>query len=189
VYYYNEWYASLGENNKRKPNAAYFDILLRFVLGNQHRNFFLDIKKGSQKWNETIVGYKREIVKTSSNVAQDLSAQGVKTIVDIRTTLYLLGEIGFSEANAQTIPLIENKQLVNTWTTNYRLFVNQNNEIIDGKWEKFDQQLTNVFLEYPDYVWFGGGKGTDDLVDNNRADNNVLLNFFEVQNLFFLSVK
>ena len=189
AYYYNEWYASLGENNKRKPNAAYFDILLRFVLGNQHRNFFLDIKQGSQKWNETIVGYKREIVKTNNSISQELSSQGVKTIVDIRTTLYLLGEIGFSEANSQTTPLIENRQLVNTWTTNYRLFVNENNEIIDGKWEKFDLQPTNIFLEYPDYVWFGGGKGTDDLVDNNRVDNNVLLNFFEVQNLFFLSTK
>jgi hypothetical protein len=189
VYYYNEWYTSLGENNKRKPNAAYFDILLRFVLGNQQRNFFLDIKAGSQKWNETIVGYKREIVKANTSIPQNLIAQGIKQIIDVRTTLYLLGEIGFSETNSQTVPLIENRQLVNTWTTNYKLYVNEENEIVDGKWEKFDLQPINTYLEYPDYVWFGGGKGTDDLVDSTRGDNNVLLSFFEVQNLFYLSIK
>lgn len=189
VYYYNEWYAALGENNKRQPNAAYFDVLLRFVLGNQHRPFFLDIKAGSQKWNETIVGYKREVVSADNTIPQDLTPQGIKQIINVRTTLFLLGEIGFSEANSQTVPLIESKQLVNTWTTNYKLYVNDTNEIVNGKWEKFDLQPTHTYLEYPDYVWFGGGKGTDDLVDNNRSDNNVLLSFFEVQNLFYLSIK
>jgi hypothetical protein len=189
VYYYTEWYTSFGENNKRKPSAAYFDIMLRNVMGNQHRNFFLDIKSGEQKWNETIVGYKREIVKVSNINSSDNFSEEIKRIVDVRVQLYLLGEIGFSEANAPTIALIGNKQLVKRWTTNYKLYVNENNEIIDGKWDRFDSQPSDNFLEYPDYVWLGAGKGTDDLVDENKKDNNVLLSFFEVQNLFYLSIK
>lgn len=189
VYYYNEWYAALGENNKRKPNAGNFDVMLRLALGNQKRSFFLDVELGEPKFNETVVGYKREIVRESPAASQELTSLGIKKVVDVRTTLYLLGEIGFRQANSMTVPLIENRELINSWVTNYKLYINENNEIIDGKWERFDAQPNYSFLEYPDYVWFGSGKGTDDLVSSTRFDNNVLLSFFEVQNLFYLSVK
>ncbi|WP_298541890.1 hypothetical protein [uncultured Aquimarina sp.] len=183
VYYYTEYYASLGENNKRKPDAGQFDILLRYMLGYNKRPFFMDIKKGEEKWNETIVGYERKIIKEENH------QENTNKTITIRTVLYLLGEIGFDEMNSYTSTEIENKKYVGKWVYNYTLEVNGNDEIIEGDWKK-DSETTNLFSAYfPDYVWFGGGKGLDELYLENRYDNNPLLPFFEVQNLFFLSIK
>jgi hypothetical protein len=187
VYYYTQWYASLGENNKRKPNAGYFDMLLRFAIGNQNRCFFIDIQPGEQKWNETVVGYKRELINQTVASAE-LRTRGITKIINVKTTLYLLGEIGINQSNSLTKPFIEAHQLVNTWETNYLLYVNDNNEIIDGEWKKFDPNPSHMFLNYPDYIWLGSGKGTDEVTIGNRNDNNSLLPFLEVQNLFLLSV-
>lgn len=181
AYYYTEYYASLGENNSRKPNAGQFDILLRYMLGENKRSFFLDVKEGDQKWNETIVGYEREIMKEEVIEA--------KKYITIKSTLYLLGEISFDEMNTYTSSEIENKNYVNKWVYNYVLEVNMNKEIIGSNWIR-DENTSNPFRAYyPDYVWFGGGKGLDELFIDDRFDNNPLLPFFEVQNLFYLSIK
>lgn len=189
VYYYTEYYASLGENNKRRPNAGYFDILLRYCLGNQQRPFFLDIESSEQKWNETIVGFKREVLAERLPLGTDNAPAGASKVVPVRTTIYLLGELSYEHVNELTQPLIEKKELVTPWVTNYLLFINPNHEILDGRFTKFDINTEFRFLDYPDYVWLGGGKGTDELVIGSRSDNNVLLPFFEVQNLFIMSIK
>ncbi len=180
--FYAQWYASVGENNSRMPDAGTFDILLREVLGRQKRTFFVDVKQGEEKWNESVVGYKREIMKESA-VATLLTAMppATKKTVDIRLTLHLLGELPLN--NNATAAGIANKTLTKARTIEYRLYVDQNNRIVGGKWEKFDTQNYPSYLKYPDYIWLAGGVGVDQLPMYATQGGNPHLSYLEVQNL------
>lgn len=186
--FFPQWYSSLGENNKRQPDAGMFDVLLREVLGKQHRTFFLDVNDSEQKWNESVVGYKREIMnETIVTAATTGLPANTRKIIKIRLTLHLLGELPMSDK--PTCAGIQDKTLTVPWTTEYKLYVDANNKILSGKWEKFDTQNYDHYLNYPDYVWFGGGVGVDNLDMYSNQGGNKYLSFLEVQNLIMMSAK
>ncbi|MBK8658101.1 MAG: hypothetical protein IPN22_04310 [Bacteroidetes bacterium] len=180
--FYAQWYASVGENNSRMPDAGTFDILLREVLGRQKRTFFVDVKQGEEKWNESVVGYKREVLKESTVTALLTGMPpATKKAVDVRLTLHLLGELPLN--NNATAAGIANKTLTKTRITQYRLYVDQNNRIVGGKWQKLDTQNYSNYLQYPDYIWLAGGVGVDQQPMYATQGGNPHLSYFEVQNL------
>ncbi len=188
AYFYGEFGINIGENGKCYPNAGIFDLALRECLGNQKRTFFIDVSPNSEKWNESVVGYERQIVNDSIKEKIANSPIGTYKAVRVSVSLYLLGEIGIS--NSLTAPQIENKKYLDKWICEYILFTDKNNNILGGKWEKFNS--TNPSRPYqkytqPDYLWFVSGEGTDWL--NWKKDGLAFFSFHDIVNLIYISTK
>jgi hypothetical protein len=185
--YWVDWVLTLGENNKIIPNAGLFDIVLRDALGRQKRTFFIDVMPGDQKWNESIVGYKRRIINEQTVNQSSIYPNGTTKSINIDLTLYQLDEQKLSDE--PTVPKIQNHQLTTTWIANYKLFVNSSNQIVGGRWEKYYKlNEPEKFITGPDYMWLAAGSGTDDVHKLPDA-GNPFLHFSDIEKLILYSVK
>jgi hypothetical protein len=150
---------------KCDPSPAMLDIILRMYLGQYKLPFFLDSKDNGEKWNETVLGYDRTIVKKANPVAADHAPQGTMKVITINVSIYAQDEVPIVLINKPTLEQMANKEVatktlpgwtqpwVKTIKVKYKLFVDQNNKIIDGVW--IEGAL--------DYIWIAAGRGVDEL--------------------------
>ena len=187
-YYYGQFDFDIGENGKCPPNPGLFDIALRECLGKQKRTFFIDVDTTEQKWNESIVGYERTITQNVSIHSIQDAPQNAVAGVSITTTLYVLGEMPLSDES--TIPKIKNKDNLDKWVAQYILFIDKEDNIIGGMWERFyntDQEYPEQNYRNSDYIWFLSGEGTD-WIEWDSVDS-AYYHFWDIANLIYMSIK
>lgn len=164
AHFYVEVYNQIGSptrsgENKNLPNAGVFDIALRTMLGENERGFVIDVHKGSEIWNETLMGYDREIseeTKTTASEKREFNGATKKVTVDL--TYRALGEFRIEGSNGYTRNRTVRES--NVFRAKYDLYLDSRGNIVDGEW---------VSGRYPDFAWFGFGAG--DQKHSRRGQN------------------
>lgn len=185
-YFYVEKYGQLGGPTQNgsaanQPNAAVFDLALRYYLANHKQGFVIDSHLGAEIWNETVVGYKRSLspVRNLSFQERELYPAAVKK-VRIDLVLETLGEVEIKHSNRSTKKHVANGSMLETLETAYTLYLDIRGNAIDGRWHNKANQTRGV-----DFAWFASGKGAD----HNYAHQggNPFLKFKEIEKLIRLS--
>jgi hypothetical protein len=162
-YFYVEKYAQLGGPTQEglgtsQPNAAVFDIALRYHVGHLKKGFVIDSHLGPEIWNETVVGYKREVSSPMNLTPEELSlysSADKKVLVSI--VLETLGEVSIQDTNSPTKGRVAKGDFLEPLSTQYELFLDKTGNVIDGRWIQQGQKTRGV-----DFAWFARGKGADD---------------------------
>jgi hypothetical protein len=162
-YFYTEKYAQLGSPSiegyaEHQPNPVLFDLTLRYFLARYQRGFVIDTHLGSELWNETVVGYQRELgnletLNEHEKILYPLATQKISIHLKLET----LGEVSIRDSNKNTTEGVANGSLLTQLQTSYTLYLDSQNRAIDGFWANGDH------VRGIDFVWFGGGRGNDDL--------------------------
>lgn len=184
AYFYSEKYGQLGSPSQngfseQRPNPAVFDLALRYHLAANQQGFVIDTHLGSEIWNETVVGYKRSLreQELTSKEKQRFPKAVKKYAVEV--VLDTLGEVDIQETNGPTKKDVANGKHLGSVVANYSLYVNAKGKAIDGLWWKTN---TDYSTRGVDFVWFGGGEGTDS--KNVDKGGNPYLDFKQVETLF-----
>jgi hypothetical protein len=163
------------------PNPAILDILLRLYLGHYKMPFFVDADPGDEIYNETILGYKRDLGKPRSpNAVETKANPDMKRVVHAVVTLYLQDELTISQSNTLTVPIMADKSAalkksstaasfkfwVHEMKYEYDLYIDNSNAIIGGKWTS-SKPL--------DFLWAANGPGDDETKGNNNLKFSALL--------------
>jgi hypothetical protein len=165
-YFYVEKYAQMGVPNMSKiprvdgrVDAAAFDIALRSFLGESQRPFVVDIDPTEEIWNHLAVGYKRVL---GAEVPVPPDAQGLparaKFEVSARLTVYYINDLhNIARHNKPTVDMVRKDNYTAIFPRHYpyKLYLDENKQIVGGSW--------NSSKDYPDFVWFPEGRGTDDV--------------------------
>lgn len=161
-YFFVEKYAQMGspttESHKAEdqPNAAAFDMTLRYFLAKKKKPFVIDASLDSEIWNETVVGYIREISEPYALSSEEKSKHPRAVFkAEVSGHLETLGEIDIQETNTATKALIAQGNRLTKVPIRYTLFLDSRQNIIDGVWHPA------VTSQGVDFVWFGAGRGTD----------------------------
>lgn len=185
-YFYVEKYAQLGGPSREgkaeaQPNAAAFDMALRYYLGVKQKAFVIDSHQGSEIWNESVIGFKREL-SPNRNLTKEEKAAYPKAVskIYVKMTLETLGETKIEDSNRTTKAEVAEGRMHKTVKGAYTLYLNKHGELIDGRWTK---ARSNRGV---DFVWFGGGRGTD--ADYSRGVGNEYLDFDVLKKLFKQSI-
>lgn len=179
-YFYVEKYAGLGAPSRDsaraadQPNPAIFDLALRYNLATKRKTFVIDSNLTSEIWNETIVGYKRNVrpaVPLNEADKKKFPRAVAKRTVWLR--LETLGEIDMNKSNQPTRAAVAEGTHLQGLTAAYILYLDEAGRAIDGVWHKASKDRGI------DFAWFAGGKGTD-------ASNgwNTHLDFNTIRKLF-----
>lgn len=160
-YFYTQEYAQIGSptrqgKSENQPNAAVFDLALRYGLAVNNKPFIIDSHLGAQIWNETVVGYKRvlsEELKLTPTERRTYPDAFKKVLVQL--TLETLGEIDIKNSNEYTKDKVANGSILKTLDAQYTLYLDRDGRAVDGKWKK-SRRVRGV-----DFAWFVGGKGAD----------------------------
>lgn len=186
-YFYVEKYGQLGGPTNfglgtSQPNAAVFDITLRFHLGHHKKGFVIDSHLGPEIWNETVVGFKRELSeekKLSSEEKRNYPKAVRKFSVNL--TLETLGEVEIQASNGPTKSRVSQGDFLTPLNAGYDLFVDSKGRLIDGAWHP-PKDSRGV-----DFAWFARGRGADDKYAFQGG--NELLKFEKLNPLFKQSVR
>ena len=160
-YFYVEKYGQIGGPThdgmaEKQPNAAVFDLVLRYHLAYQKKGFVIDSHLGPEIWNETVVGYERKLGAVESlTPAEKKSYPLASKKVLIKVVLDTLGEIEIKEGDKPTKAKVADGSLLTKLKTSYTLYLNDAGEAIDGQWHN-GKGTRGV-----DFAWFVGGKGAD----------------------------
>jgi hypothetical protein len=184
-YFYVEKYAQLGAPTQEgraesPPNAAVFDLALRYYLAKKEKPFVIDAHKGKEIWNETVIGFKRELSNNRKLTDLDKvnfpkAASKVKVWFELET----LGEIGIEESNGTTKAKVADGSLSGRVQGSYMLYLDSQGKSIGGTWVK------GKLVRGVDFVWFVAGKGTD--AEYTKGVGNPNLDFKVLRRLFKLS--
>jgi hypothetical protein len=166
-----------GQND---PNPALVDIMLRLYLAKHKMPFFIDAEPGPALYNETVLGYDRQITgrKDASN-EEKINYPGASKTIAVKTILYLQDELTIDQSNAPTLPVLSDKKKAmamasasatyNFWVhkleCQYFLFVDAQGTILNGKW-----------IGRPvDFVWAANGAGNDENSEHafNPGNKNI----------------
>ncbi|MEN0060380.1 MAG: hypothetical protein AAGB31_16185 [Bdellovibrio sp.] len=159
-YFYTEDYAQLGSPSQRKkaesqPNPVVFDMVLRHRLARHKKPFVIDSNLSSEIWNETVVGFNREIRSVTFTAKDRELYPSAEKKVRVDVILDTLGEVDIAESNLPTKEKVANGSLLDTVETSYYLFLDSNNKALDGRWVRSSGDRG------VDFVWFAAGRGRD----------------------------
>jgi hypothetical protein len=180
-YFYVEKYAQLGSPSKAKaraeapPNAAVFDVALRFYLAEKQKAFVIDSHLGAEIWNESIIGFERKLSEPLALTAEEQARLpwAVRKII-VHVKLETLAEIDIANSNRNTKPQVAAGDLNKEIKIAYTLYLDGAGKAFDGAW------LKSSGTRGVDFAWFGVGKGTD----GAQKMGNPFLKFSEVKDLF-----
>lgn len=186
TYFYVDKYSQIGAPTQKglaqnRPNAAVFDLALRYYLGKKKKAFVIDSSLNSEIWNESVVGFDRstsEPLNLTTN-EQAYYRNAVKK-VHVQTSLVVLGEVDIFESNALTKKSVAKRESTQTMNIDYYLYYDDQDRMVDGSWPKATGK-SGV-----DFVWFAAGKGTDQ--EYIESTGNPFLSFAKVKALFKESV-
>lgn len=182
-YFYVEKYGQIGGPSGEKghaqnqPNAAIFDLALRYHLALKKKGFVIDSHLGSEIWNETVVGYNRnlgDVQELDETERTQYPKAHKKVYVDVQ--LDTLGEVGIKDSNSQTKARVADGSMLGTLETAYTLYLDKSGNAIDGKWHNAggDRGV--------DFAWFVSGKGADHEYADRGGNPN--LRFNKIRTLF-----
>lgn len=181
-YFYVEKYSQIGaptREGKRQtpPNAAVFDLALRYYLGHHKKGFVIDSHLGDEIWNEAIVGFDREVseAKTLSKQERLLYPQA-ELKREVVLDLIVLGEVNIDDSNGKTQDRVSSRELTDSIRTRYTLFLDAQGNILDGEWAP---QKGNRGV---DFAWFPAGRGAD--ARYHEQGGNPFLSFKKIKQLF-----
>lgn len=184
-YFYVENYAQIGAPSGKglaeaQPNPAVFDVALRAYLANNKKAFVIDSNLGPEIWNESVIGYKREVKRAAvSSLWRRFMSPGVHSVVRVNIQLETLGEVSIGNSNKPTKSAVADGKMMKVTQLSYLLYLDKNGRTIDGRWEN---GLLGSSQRGVDFAWFGTGRGTDgDLAEGSR---NPHLKFDKVRQLF-----
>lgn len=185
-YFYVEKYAQIGgptyfTRKENPPNAAVFDLALRYKLEND-KSFLIDPHLGHEIWNQSVIGYKRYATKPQQ-LTEEEKAQFPEAIsrIRVRLKLHMLGSIDINATNGPTTDRVSNLELTQKVNTEYFLYLNSQGKVIDGAWNEKNK------IKGIDFAWFASGDG----VDSKYTDvgGNKHLSFSKVLALTYMSVE
>lgn len=160
-YFYVEKYAQIGGPSREGraaalPDPAVFDMALRYYVGQKKKAFVIDSHLGSEVWNESVVGYRRELgAPEKLSPAESAANPAAVSKVHVKLVLDTLGELQISESNKPTKKRVASGEVVQELKTAYWLFLDGAGKSVGGEW-KLERGNRGI-----DFAWFGGGKGTD----------------------------
>lgn len=167
AYFYVEKYAQLGAPTqsgqpRSSPNPAVVDLALRYHLAEMGKSFVVDSHPGTQIWNESVIGFERELgAERPVTAAEANKHPGAVRKVLVNTKVETMGEILIEDSNSPTKKDVADglysKDMI---PLRYELFLNAAGKIIDGEWLPLPANQRNRDRGI-DFVWFAGGKGTD----------------------------
>jgi len=185
-YFFVEKYSQMGGPSfndghaQNQPNAAVFDLALRYYVAAKKAAFVIDSHLGSEIWNETVIGYKRDLLEPEPLTAEDEQLfPGAVSKRRVRLDLYSLADVSIRESNQSTKAKVAAGDYHKTTKTEYTLFLDSSGRAINGLWKK-TRGLRGI-----DFVWFSGGRGTDS--KNPQGNGNELLSFRTISRLVKLS--
>lgn len=129
-----------GSNACKDINAGSFHIILANQIGLLQEGFVAEISKASQVWNQPVFGYRSEARSESATVYAG-AAPGTVKIVEMRTTMRYIGEMG---PRWEPLPFTDYPYQEGTRTYDYALELDAQGRIIGGEWRSGD---------HPDFVW------------------------------------
>lgn len=188
-YFYVEKYAQMGAPSREgrhesQPNAAAFDLILRFFVGEKRKAFVIDSHLGSEIWNESVIGYKREVSAPEELTPEERRGRlWAKSKVTVKGYLETLGEIDIVESNLETRERVAAGEIAKQVNIKYTLYLDASGQARDGEWQNHGRYNRGV-----DFVWFGGGGG-DDASYRNGGPRRESLDFSVIRRLFGRSQK
>ncbi|MBC7420320.1 MAG: hypothetical protein H7328_06280 [Bdellovibrio sp.] len=187
TYFFVEKYAQMGaptvqDKAEAQPNAAVFDLALRYFLAQKKKSFMVDANLGKQIWNESVIGYHREVSPPKELTADEqwLRPWAIAK-VQVEGYLETLGEVDIEKTNGPTVKKIAEGELHEKLPISYVLYIDAQGSALDGKWNK-SKNLRGV-----DFVWFGAGEGTDSHPSNRWGNGNPYLEFKTLKKLIHMS--
>ncbi len=174
-YFYVEKYSQLGSPTRNtsaedQPNAAVFDLAVRYFLGEKKKSFVIDSHLQAEIWNESVVGFERNL---SEPQFLDLEEQArfpwAVSKIRVKGFLEALGEIGISKVNGPTQKMVSDGSLLAKVPIHYTLYLDSEGAARDGVWHNRSNAKRGV-----DFVWFGGGEGADDQYRTNKNKNETI---------------
>jgi hypothetical protein len=185
-YFYVENYQGAGSPTRgetvaeHQPNAAIFDLALRYYLAEKKKAFVIDTNLGPEVWNESVIGYSRKISRRQQLSRQENYdyPQAVAKLF-VKTRLYSLGEISIEESNKPTKAKVAAGEMHTVTPIAYWLYIDKNGKAVDGRWR--DQKG----LRGVDFMWMSSGRGMDSKyaeegTGNKHLEFKVLENLIKV---------
>lgn len=186
-YFYTQNYAQIGSPTREataenQPNPAVFDMALRFGLAKHKKAFIIDSHLGDEIWNETVVGYQRTLSENTALTENERARYpGAIAKMDVRLILETLGEIAIAASNRPTTAGVASGALLEKVNTGYTLFLDKNNQAIDGQWHP------SSGTRGVDFAWFTSGRGADRKY--THLGGNPFLRFGKINRLVRESAK
>ncbi len=181
-YFYVEKYSQIGapsqsSRSEAQPNAAVFDMALRFYLSHQQKSFVIDSHLGPEIWNESVVGYSRTL-SAHENLSLEEKNQFPKATqkVEAQVELFTLSEMNVKKSNRQTKFKVAAGQVHKVLPVSYSLYLDAHGKAVDGVWNN------KAGTAGVDFAWFGAGQGTDS--QNSHLSGNQYLDFEVIKKLF-----
>lgn len=186
-YFYVEKYGQLGSPTEfglgtSQPNPAVFDVVLRYHLGHHKKGFVIDSHLGAEIWNETVVGFQRELSepRAVTNAEHRMYPHAV-SVISVKLTLETLGEVEIKHSNGSTAKRVSKGEFLTPLHAGYDLYVDKEGNLIDGNWHPAKDSRG------VDFAWFARGRGTDDQYSYKGGNGN--LKYDRLLPLFKQSVK
>lgn len=121
----------------RDTNAGSFHVVLSNELGKRQKAFIADVTRDFEVWNQGIVSYRSERADVKKQRSPDAAPETVYE-VDVATEIKYINEIKSTwNANGR-------QQIYKQADYRYRLELNEDQEIVGGKWLSEDR---------PDFLW------------------------------------
>ena len=176
-YFFVEKYAQIGSSSQEgqravgQPNAAVFDLALRYFIAEKQKAFVIDSHLGEEVWNESVIGYERKLhsiepLTDKEKVLFPTAAMKVKVSLVLKS----LSEIDILESNKPTVAKVAAGQLHESTPMSYQLYLSSAGQAVDGTW---DPTQDPAGLRGVDFVWFSAGRGTDSANPENNGNKNL----------------
>ncbi|RYZ86501.1 MAG: hypothetical protein EOP06_14370 [Proteobacteria bacterium] len=161
-YFYAQTFSDMGRPSSfnevaaSPPNAAAFDLALRYYLAKKQKAFVIDTFLGSEKWNESVVGYSRKLgARMALTPEEARQFPEAKSKIRIDVILQTMGEIDIPNSNVPTKKAVSEGKHLTPTPIAYTLYLDANGMAKDGQWHH------NPNGRGVDYAWFSKGRGKD----------------------------
>ncbi len=159
-----------------QPNPAIFDLALRYFIAEKQMPFVIDSHLGDEIWNESVVGFTRQIQDAGALSPLELvQYPEAQSKVNIKVVLSSLAEISIEESNRSTEKAVADGKLHNDIPMEYTLYLDAQKNAIGGSWAKAPT------VDGVDFLWFSGSQGTDS--KNPQGNGNKNLSFKVIKKL------
>lgn len=172
-YFYTENYAQIGGPTPEgigsdQPHPAVFDLALRYHLALNKKGFIIDSNLGPEIWNETVIGFKRELSDFQNLSDREKSTYPTATVkISVRLTLDALGEVDIEQSNQSTKSKVARGKLSSPIYSGYDLYLDINNIAVGGEWHR-SESLRGI-----DFAWFAAGEGADNKYSHLMGNPNL----------------
>jgi hypothetical protein len=181
-YFYVGKYSQIGSPSRDikshdQPNAAVFDLALRYFLAEKKKAFVVDSHLGDQIWNESVIGYDRKIEQAEMTAEDKLKYRKAVKKIKVNLTVETLGEVDIHRSDKETKSQVADGSIRQEINSGYYLYIDKAGNAIDGLW------INGAGERGIDFAWFGGGQGTDSEHTDGEV-GNPWLSFSKIKKLF-----